>query len=164
MDRFRSLTARLVLTAVALVALVCLLIADRHDPGDARATSSTSWTTRSVDGRRADADRPARARATEPGRFRRLGSLARRLPGRTATNGYVIVAQGDDAADREDLVRRRQLAELDDVPADGEAHDVDVDGLGDYRVSHRGHLRPDGTVRGRGGPADRRRRRDHRHA
>ena len=104
MDRFRSLTARLVLTAVALVALVCLLIA-----------GATTLAMRAyLDGRLDDEVREAVARTLtdrpgpgdEPGRFTAVGSLRANFPEGQATNGYVIVAQGDEPPHREDLVER----------------------------------------------------------
>ncbi len=78
MDRFRSLTARLVLTAVALVALVCLLIA-----------GATTLAMRAyLNGRLDDEVREAVARTLtdrpgpgdEPGRFTAVGSLRANFP------------------------------------------------------------------------------------
>jgi two-component system OmpR family sensor kinase len=131
MDRFRSLTARLVLTAVALVALVCLLIA-----------GATTLAMRAyLNGRLDEEVREAVARTLterpgpgdQPGRFTEIGSLRANFPEGQPTNGYVIAADGDDPPHREDLVDN-QFAELDEVPVDGEPHDADVPGLGNYRV------------------------------
>ena len=133
MDRFRSLTARLVLTAVALVALVCLLIA-----------GATTLAMRALPQRKAGrrgAARPsprtltdqARRRATSRAASRRSGACGATSRTAQAANGYVITAQGDEPPHREDL-GSDQLATLDDVPVDGEAHDADVPDLGDYRV------------------------------
>ncbi len=131
MDRFRSLTARLVLTTVALVALVCLLIA-----------GATTLAMRAyLNGRLDDEVREAVARTLtdrpgpgdEPGRFTAVGSLRANFPEGQAANGYVITAQGDEPPHREDL-GSDQLATLDEIPADGDAHDADVPDLGEYRV------------------------------
>jgi two-component system, OmpR family, sensor kinase len=131
MDRFRSLTARLVLTTVALVALVCLLIA-----------GATTLAMRAyLNGRLDDEVREAVARTLtdrpgpgdEPGRFTAVGSLRANFPEGQDTNGYAIVARGDEPPRREDLVDV-QLAELDEVPVDGDPHDADVPDLGGYRV------------------------------
>jgi two-component system OmpR family sensor kinase len=131
MDRFRSLTARLVLTTVALVALVCLLIA-----------GATTLAMRAyLNGRLDDEVREAVSRTLtdrpgpgdEPRRFTAVGSLRANFPEGQAANGYVITAQGDEPPHREDL-GSDQLATLDEIPADGDAHDADVPDLGEYRV------------------------------
>ena len=105
MDRFRSLTSRLVLTTVALVALVCLLIAG----------ATTLAMSAYLDGRLDDEVREAVARTLmvrpgpgdEPGRFTAVGSLRANFPEGQAANGYVITAEGDEPPHREDLASDR---------------------------------------------------------
>jgi two-component system OmpR family sensor kinase len=131
MDRFRSLTSRLVLTAVALVALVCLLIAG------ATTVAMRSYLNGKLDEEVREslaialADRPGPG--DEPGRYTSVGSLRANFPEGQASTGYVIVAQGDEPPHRDDL-GTAQFATLDEVLADGDPHDAEVPDLGDYRV------------------------------
>jgi two-component system, OmpR family, sensor kinase len=122
-DRFRSLTSRLVLTAVALVAVVCALVA-----------TSTTLALRGKLLDQLDSNVvSALQRYAGPGPDGNLGAQA---PGTlfafvgTSPSGAFLV--GD----------RRQQVALDDgaesafadVPVDGDGHTVDVSGHGEYRT------------------------------
>ncbi len=131
MDRFRSLTSRLVLTAVALVAVVCLLCA-----------VATTLAMRSyLNGRLDDQVRENLAQATErrggpddgPGRFTAPGSLQAQFPDGLTSNGYVIVEHADTLPERADL-SAGDLDALVNVPTDGDLHEVGIDERGEYRV------------------------------
>lgn len=130
MRRFRSLTARLVLTAVALVAVVTALVAtvttlamhDRlNDQVDAQVREALLSATR-----------------TPPGAP--LG-----IDPRNQAPGTVVLVLADDGSSESAVLgdapgTRRELDEsqveaLEDVPADGRPRAVDLDGLGGYRAA-----------------------------
>jgi two-component system OmpR family sensor kinase len=131
MDRFRSLTARLVLTAVALVAVICLLIA-----------GATTLAMRSyLNGRLDDQVRENLAQATQrrggpddgPGRYTAPGSLQAQFPDGLDSNGYVIVEHADSLPEKADL-SAGDLDTLVDTPTDGDLHEVTIEQRGEYRV------------------------------
>ncbi|MQW76042.1 HAMP domain-containing protein [Nocardioides sp. dk4132] len=130
MRRFRSLTARLVLTAVALVAVVTALVAtvttlamhDRlNDQVDAQVREALISATR-----------------TPPGAP--LG-----IDPRNQAPGTVVLVLSDDGSSESAVLgdapgTRRELDEsqveaLEEVPADGRPRAVDLDGLGGYRAA-----------------------------
>jgi two-component system, OmpR family, sensor kinase len=127
-DRFRSLTARLVLTSVLLVALVSLVIGivttlalrkQLVDQLDDKVVAASLTARRIQDG--------------PPGP--RLGDETGNLgPGAVVaylgdpTNGVVL---GDRETTR---LSSAQLDDLTGLTADGKVHEVDLDGLGSYRV------------------------------
>ena len=147
--RLASLTSRLVLTAVALVVVVSLLV------GGATALAMRTYLTGKLD---RDVSASAQ-RALNP--FRMGGDLdpdeappldfhlpdppggvegqevgtvsARFYADATGGIGNVVEQSGDAAATRTAL-SDEVLAVLDDVPADGDVHQVDLPGLGSYRV------------------------------
>ncbi|MEO5853916.1 MAG: hypothetical protein ABIQ15_15520, partial [Nocardioides sp.] len=133
--RFASLTSRLVVTAVLLVAVVSLLIGTAtalvmrdyltgrldHDVEDALARSFQG------PGGRPDTD-------DGPARFSGVGSLEARLADNVDTVGSVITAGKTGAPYQQDL-SAAVLAVLAEVPADGRARGVDLPGLGRYRVA-----------------------------
>jgi two-component system OmpR family sensor kinase len=140
--RPRTLTSRLVVTAVLLVALVSLLLA-----------AATTLAMRSyLDGRLDDQVREAlaasardRGPGSDPGRFTGVGTLRAAYPDGQEPSGYAVVDdRGGEHRDGHDESRERGprarpldgagLAVLSDVPADGAPHDVSVPGLGEYRV------------------------------
>ncbi|WP_193611355.1 sensor histidine kinase [Nocardioides lijunqiniae] len=135
----RSLASRLVVTTVALVAVAALLVSGAtalamrgylHDQLDDKVLSSVR---RAGDGPRPGAMPPPGGQAEfgnqEP------GTLIARLD-RGEGEGDILGAQ---RSQRESLPEAT-LDLLDDVPADGEVHVVDVPGHGRYRVAADGPL------------------------
>ncbi len=133
MDRFRSLTSRLVLTAVVLVAVVCLLIA-----------GATTLAMRSyLNGRLDDQVRESLAREIReprgpgdgPQRFSSVGSLRATYPqGLQAAGDVVADSDEDDVGPAPEDLGRTALDQLAAVAVDGEPHDLVVTGEGAYRV------------------------------
>jgi two-component system OmpR family sensor kinase len=156
-NRFASLTSRLVVTAVALVALVSLLIGattalamrdyltdrldaevgaslDRvvhHPPGEAPPEGAVS-----PDGdgdrdggrdRDGDGPRDGRGLGTE------FGTVTAVYADGAAPEG-TLISSGSDGGGLLRPLSDAVLEELADVPTDGEAHSVDLPGLGHYRV------------------------------
>lgn len=126
-----SLTARLVLTAVALVVLVAVLTGVAATAAlDARLTDQLDDDLRSVAGVRGpaggDGPGPERPGAMDPRGGPR--SLVAYIDG---SDRQGIVNQGRD--DTEDL-SAEALDQLAGVPADGKVHELDLPGLGTYRV------------------------------
>ncbi len=138
--RFASLTSRLVLTAVTLVAVVCLLI----------AAATTIAMHRYLDGRLDEQVLDAAARQLGPGptgpgaaRFSGDGTLRAVIADSGAANG-VIVGGGRGPGLTLSL-DDDELSELGDVPADGDLHDVRLRGRGEFRVvSQQVSVRVDG--------------------
>ena len=123
MDRFRSLTSRLVLTAVALVAVVCVLV------GTTTTVALRDKLLDQLDGNVVSAV----ARYAGPGPDGNTGAQAPdtlfAFIGTSPSGAFVL---GD---------RRQQVAlssdateALADVPVDGNGHTLDIEGHGDYRV------------------------------
>jgi two-component system OmpR family sensor kinase len=138
MSRFASLTARLVLTAVALVLAVTILI------GVAATLAMNGRLTAQLDDQINEVAQTARviyrvapAEGGEafgggygdPGNAR-PGSLISAFPSNVTPEGFIF-GQGRDA---NTALGARVLSELRVVPSDGEMHDVDLTGLGAYRV------------------------------
>jgi two-component system OmpR family sensor kinase len=134
----KTLTARLVVTAVALVALVSVLVAV------VTTFAMNRYLTNQLDqkvgqalGRVADSDRgrlpglPGPADAS--GLFRgpqTVGTLAVYLTG--SKGGGVLVDDGTRGSVR--TLTSAQRSRLGHVPADGGAHTIQLQGYGDYRV------------------------------
>ena len=147
----RTLTQRLVLTAVALVAIVSVLIAlattlamrsyldDRLDE-DVRASLTLAY---GAPPPRFDDDRDeARTSGTTPadgtttGRAASARASARSAPvidGTTGT-GILLTDSGDGGFGAQEPLDPDVIAVLATVPADGDTHDVELPGLGEYRV------------------------------
>ncbi len=132
MRAFSSLTSRLVLTAVVLVAVVSLLI----------ATITTLAMRSYLDGRLDEQVRETFTRIVQsppgpgggPSRFTAVGTLRADFPEDLDPAGYVMVDSADEGPSPQTL-DVDALADLDDVPADGELHDVEVTGHGTFRVT-----------------------------
>jgi two-component system OmpR family sensor kinase len=126
MDRFRSLTARLVLTAVALVAVVSLLIG-----------TATTLALRKQMVDQLDAKVLSTAERFQPGsRPPPLDDLGRQAPA-TLVAGITDDPQGRILGNRDSgdvVLSADDLDRLADVPADNQVHQVSVDGRDDYRV------------------------------
>jgi two-component system OmpR family sensor kinase len=141
-DRFRSLTSRLVLTAVLLVAVVSVLVATATTLAlrnqlisqlDAKVVASTHrfQGPPGDDGPRPDGDDFGNQ---GPGT---LLALLDKQP-----DGYVV---GDRDQDNQALTNA-QLTNLADVPVDGAVHAIDVPTLGSYRVTAIHIVLPSGTT------------------
>ncbi len=159
MSRFASLTSRLVITAVTLVLLISVLI------GAATALTVRSFLgdqlDREVDasllraqrvagnpitgpgaGRLGDPELPRAGgglRADEdPGRGQSVGTLTAFFPestdDETEPSGAVLT-QGSGGNPSSQVVSDAALALIDDLPADGRAREVDLPGLGTYRIA-----------------------------
>ena len=131
----KSLSARLVVTAVALVALVSLLI------GTATAVLMKDRLTDRLDGEVHEAAERA-ARGDDRGfgrgqdRFSGQGSLRAAFVEGSEPVASVIGDDPDDELGPQDL-SSAAVDVLADVPADGDVHSVDLPGVGDYRVEAR---------------------------
>ena len=133
----RSLTSRLVLTTVGLVALVSILIAA------ATTLAMRDYLTHQLDEKIfAAADRAVPP--PEPGSPD--GHLPRGAGGPGFGNqepGTIVIFLNDEdggfiVADRrgdEENLSLNAAALLEDIPSDGEAHEVDVPGYGTYRIA-----------------------------
>ncbi|KRF17096.1 ATPase [Nocardioides sp. Soil797] len=146
--RWASLTSRLVITTVALVALVALLI------GFATTLAMRSYLTGQLDAdvqsslRRAGESGPPRGGAG-PGLPERLPDAPSRFDVRNQGPGTLIAVVppssdtatkplGEVLTDTPFNSRRLSSAALDDladVPTDGQVHEVDLPGVGTYRVT-----------------------------
>jgi two-component system, OmpR family, sensor kinase len=141
----RTLTQRLVVTAVALVALVSVLIAlattlamrsylDGRLDADVRASLGRAY---GAPPPRYDDDHESRERGGDdgPGSLGQgVGTVSATIDGSTGS-GILLTESGDSeyGVDRVPL-DADVLAALAAVPADDRAHDVDLPGLGTYRV------------------------------
>ena len=135
---FASLTSRLVLTVVALVVLVAVLI------GAAATAALNAQLTHQLDddlhaaagirGGRGGPEGPGPG-GPPPGDVSGIGDLGggprtiRAFISDTTSGGSLLTGRGE----KEDLTNE-VLEVLADVPADREVHEVDLPGLGDYRV------------------------------
>ena len=134
-----SLTSRLVVTAVALVAVVVAADRRRDDAGDAQLpvrTGSTSDVHVLAEPRSA----PSGPRPSDPDRATRPAVHGRARPGCRAPltarlgTGDQRRAWSAPRAGAAGRCRPTGAEQLDDVPADGASHGVTLPGLGDYRV------------------------------
>jgi two-component system OmpR family sensor kinase len=138
MNRFSSLTSRLVITAVALVAVVSLLI------GTATTLAMRDWLTSRLDqevtgeltrathpdGPRGPSQPPPRVRdGFGPVHAQDVGSLLAVLD--DDPRGEVVTETSERA------LSSRALDVLADLPTDGRPHSVDLPGVGSYRVAAR---------------------------
>lgn len=138
----RTLTARLVVTAVLLVAVVSLLLAA------STALAMRSWLTdRLDDDVRASLERTVNApgpRPQQPRDERRLddirgqgvGTLTAVLGANVAAGDVITSGRSLGQPEREAL-SRAALDRLREVPVDGQVHEVTLPGVGDYRVAAR---------------------------
>ncbi|WP_310529164.1 HAMP domain-containing protein, partial [Nocardioides sp.] len=142
--RPQTLTTRLVVTAVGLVALISLLIAlattlamrsylyDRLD-SDVRASLVRAYGSPPP---RSDGDRDdVRARGDDgPGSIGQgVGTVSATIGG-TADSGILLTEGGTDGFSAREPLQQDVLRVLATVPTDGDTHDVDLPGLGAYRV------------------------------
>jgi two-component system OmpR family sensor kinase len=141
----RTLTQRLVVTAVALVALVSVLIAlattlamrsylDGRLDADVRASLGRAY---GAPPPRLDDDHDARERGRDdgPGSLGQgVGTLSATLDGTTGS-GTLLTESGDTEYGVDSVpLGADVLAALATVPPDDRAHDVELPGLGAYRV------------------------------
>ncbi|WP_235537142.1 sensor histidine kinase [Nocardioides sp. Soil805] len=140
----RTLTQRLVVTAVALVALVSVLIAlattlamrsylDHQLDDDVRASLGRAY---GAPPPRFDDDQDdSRGRGDDgPGRLgQAVGTVSATIDG-TAGSGILLTQGGDDGYSAAVALDRDVIAALAAVPVDGAPHDVELPGLGSYRV------------------------------
>src|SRR3954454_11930860 len=132
---FASLTSRLVLTAVALVVVVSVLVGVAATAAlNAQLTRQLDDDLRAVAGVHPHADRDGRDQPPPDGDSDTLepeGGPQSLHAIITATGSRGVVSQGrEDSAPLSDDV----LDELADIPTDGQVHEVDLTGLGSYRV------------------------------
>lgn len=141
----RTLTQRLVVTAVALVALVSVLIAlattlamrdyldDRLD-ADVRASLTLAY---GAPPPRFDDDRdgrPGRGDDDGPGTIGQgVGTVNAVIDG-SSGSGILLTGGSDDGFGAREPLDEEVVAVLATVPADDRTHDVDLPGLGAYRV------------------------------
>lgn len=144
----RTLTQRLVATAVALVALVSVLIAlattlamrsylDNRLDEDVRASLTLAYgpqPPRSDDERDDDRDDDSRGRGDDgPGSIGQgVGTVSAIVDGTTGAG--VLFTGGDGGFGAREPLDPDVIAVLATVPADGDTHDVELPGLGTYRV------------------------------
>jgi len=134
MKLFATLTSRLVLTAVALVALVCLLI------GTVTAVAMHRSLMDRLDNDVQSLANPDRGGGLD---LRNLPpkALVAAIPDSGTGRGQ-IVGYGPGSATTVSVARLRQVAS---VPTDARPHSVDLTGLGTYRVVARAALLGPGT-------------------
>ena len=145
-DRFASLTSRLVITAVLLVAVVSLLV------GTTTALAMRSYLTNQLDtdvrqslrfaggvppddlgAPRGGVDGGIRgARALNRGQQVKSVTAYFSSDGRSA--GFVLTENSESRAAVPEQLSDEDLATLDAVPSDGQVHDVNLADLGEYRV------------------------------
>jgi two-component system, OmpR family, sensor kinase len=134
-DRFASLTARLVVTTVLLVLVVSALIGTAttlamrsylFDQLDHQVTQSLSRTV----------DAYHRSGGRGPGLGAEVGTIVVGVPDDGTATGQIISAdEDDDPPVRNKTIASSAAASVTDVPTDGNAHSVDVPGLGSYRLA-----------------------------
>jgi two-component system OmpR family sensor kinase len=134
-NRFASLTARLVLTAVGLVVVVAVLIGTVATTAlHAQLTSQLDDDLKSISGVRGpigDGPGPGTVPPGGAAQFERRGgpeTLTAVFDGTTRVGG--VVTGREESEDLTDAV----FDQLADVPVDGDIHEVDLSGLGEYRV------------------------------
>ncbi len=140
----RTLTQRLVVTAVALVALVSVLIAlattlamrsylENQLDDDVRASLGRAYGARPP--RFDDDGDDSRGRGDDgPGRLgQSVGTVSATVDGATGS-GILLTEGGDGGYGVAVALDRDVIAALAAVPVDGVPHDVDLPGLGAYRV------------------------------
>ena len=137
MKRFASLTSRLVVTAVLLVAVVSLLIAGAatlalHAYLDSRLDRDVlaSLSRLPQDHQGPYTPPNDHDRDNHPFDQPRIGLLSGVLQG---PGGSWAQVPDDEGADR--LVSSASLTAIESLPADGEPHDVNLPGYGEYRVA-----------------------------
>ncbi len=130
----RTLTARLVATVVALVAVGSLLV------GSATAFAMQSYLTGQLDDKVLDSTNraghgpePDREFVPRPGDVI-LEDFGNHEPGTVVVLGDYGYVVGDRPGE-DDPLPDDSVALLADVPADGEVHEVDLPGYGSYRVA-----------------------------
>ena len=134
----RSLTSRLVVATVALVAIVALAI------GTATTIAMQTYLTDRLDREIATTARfvvgpgPGGPIGNEPegGLGQGLGSIRAYFStdGSDASTGSVVIQNAAGERAVEHALTDSQLAALEAVAVDGQVHEVDLPGLGDYRV------------------------------
>ncbi len=138
MTRFASLTSRLVVTAVLLVAVMSLLI------GTATTLAMRGYLTGQLDDKVLASVRVERGPDGPDGDRDRSGPEDTGFPGPLGNQGPGTLIAFPDRDGGAVLTQERSapralstaaLAELAGVPTDGEVHEVDLDGFGPYRVA-----------------------------
>ena len=146
-DRFASLTSRLVLTTVALILVATTLI------GTATTAAMRSYLTDQLDTQVHDTLSRMLRGPGGPGLGNEIGTVTGVFPTHGASSSSVV-EDSSTGRPRTTNLSHDATAAIDDVPADGEVHSVEIPGLGSYRVV--AEDLPDGTLVV--GSADRRRR------
>ena len=142
MRRPRSLTSRLVITAVALVAITSVLI------GTVTTLAMRGYLYQRLDDQvRQSLDRVTHGPVDGPPRGPGLGSELRTVTGGypadgSAARAFVLANDDGDVGPR--VMSTKATKELGKVPSDGEMHTVSLTALGDYRVTAR--ELSDGTI------------------
>jgi two-component system OmpR family sensor kinase len=131
----RTLTARLVVTAVALVAVVSVLIATVatlaiHSQLEDNLDSKVLSSVRRVGGAGDDGDRDNRG-GPPPNSNLGPGTLLALVDGTSGSEGRVLTEQYGGYKQ----LSATALAELQRVPVDGQVHSVDLPAVGHYRVA-----------------------------
>ena len=142
MDRFRSLTSRLVLTAVALVAVVCIAIAG------VTTLAMRSYLLGKLDEQvRSTTDRSSQGPGDGPGRFSSVGTVRASFPEGLDAQGFVVAEGEEDEPPTVQTLSTAALDVLDSVATDGDLHTIQIPGLGSYRVEAKksGFTYADGT-------------------
>ncbi|WP_028643106.1 sensor histidine kinase [Nocardioides sp. URHA0020] len=126
-DRFRSLTARLVLTTVALILVATTLI------GVATTAAMRNYLTDQLDHQVQDNLSRMLRGPRGPGLGNEVGTVTGVFPtGDTASSS--VVEDDESGRPKAQALPEKATAALDRVPADGDVHSVDIPGLGSYRV------------------------------
>jgi two-component system OmpR family sensor kinase len=127
-DRFRSLTSRLVLTTVVLILVATTLI------GVATTTAMRSYLTDQLDGQVQDSMSRMLRGPRGPGLGNELGTVTGVFP-RDGTGSSSVIEDSGAGPPTSTALPDRATAAIDEVPADGDVHGVDIPGLGSYRVA-----------------------------
>ena len=127
--RLASLTSRLVLTTVVLILVASAVI------GVVTALAMRSYLTDQLDHQAGEAlDRSLRGGpGGGPGPGNEIGTVTAIYPDHGAASGQHLVEGTDEPVEWEPLPDAA-VDDLADVPADGDAHGVEVAGLGGYRA------------------------------
>jgi two-component system OmpR family sensor kinase len=142
-DRFASLTSRLVLTTVLLVLLVSALI------GAATTVAMRNSLMNQLDHQVQESlsrtvDSAMRGPGPGLGLGSEVGTVVVGIPDDGDASGTILSTEDKDAPTRQPL-SAPAAASLIDVPADGNAHSVEVPGLGSYRAAASKAV-PGGTI------------------